>query len=138
MSDRRADLKAGFDANEAGHPDVSISLNLSDRVVDIVNEVTGKDYRWFFDVYLYSAALPELVERATSWDLSTLPAGAATGAPIAEVRALLVRRDLPFPVLEVFVATEFGRYVWETLSGIVSSLGGAPAGWQALRAEGWR
>ncbi|MGH8073054.1 MAG: M1 family metallopeptidase [Lysobacter sp.] len=29
--------------------------------VDIVNEVTGKDYRWFFDVYLYSAALPELV-----------------------------------------------------------------------------
>ncbi|MGQ4659508.1 M1 family aminopeptidase [Lysobacter sp. F6437] len=29
--------------------------------IDIVNEVTGKDYRWFFDVYLYSAALPELV-----------------------------------------------------------------------------
>ena len=29
--------------------------------IDIVNDVTGKDYRWFFDVYLYSAALPELV-----------------------------------------------------------------------------
>ena len=29
--------------------------------IDIVNEVTGRDYRWFFDVYLYSAALPELV-----------------------------------------------------------------------------
>ena len=28
----------------------------------IVNQVTGKDYRWFFDVYLYRAALPELVE----------------------------------------------------------------------------
>ena len=29
--------------------------------IDIVNDVTGKDYRWFFDVYLYSAELPELV-----------------------------------------------------------------------------
>jgi glycine cleavage system aminomethyltransferase T len=92
----------------------------------------------FAGVALAGPALPELVERGTSWDLSTLPPGAATGAPIAEVRALLVRRELPFPVLEVFVAMEFGRYVWETLSGIVSDLGGRPAGWQALRAEGWR
>ncbi len=30
--------------------------------IDTVNKVTGKDYRWFFDVYLYEAALPELVE----------------------------------------------------------------------------
>lgn len=29
--------------------------------IDIVNEVTGRDYGWFFDVYLYRAALPELV-----------------------------------------------------------------------------
>ncbi len=27
----------------------------------IVNGVTGKDYKWFFDVYLYHAALPKLV-----------------------------------------------------------------------------
>lgn len=27
-----------------------------------VRQVTGKDYRWFFDVYLRQAALPELVE----------------------------------------------------------------------------
>lgn len=92
----------------------------------------------FAGVALAGPALPELVERATSWDLSTVPPGAATGAPIAEVRALLIRRELSFPVLEVFVAMEFGRYVWETLSGIVSGLGGGPAGWRALRAEGWR
>ncbi|QIG80962.1 M1 family metallopeptidase [Stakelama tenebrarum] len=30
--------------------------------MDIVNQVTGKDYDWFFDVYLYQAALPRLVE----------------------------------------------------------------------------
>lgn len=27
----------------------------------IVNQVTGKDYKWFFDVYLYQAALPKVV-----------------------------------------------------------------------------
>ncbi len=29
--------------------------------IDIVRKVTGKDYGWFFDVYLYRAALPELL-----------------------------------------------------------------------------
>ncbi|KFN42825.1 M1 family metallopeptidase [Arenimonas oryziterrae] len=38
----------------------------------IINEVTGKDYTWFFDVYLYQAALPQLlVQRdATGLNLS--------------------------------------------------------------------
>ncbi|HXH17285.1 MAG TPA: M1 family metallopeptidase [Sphingomonas sp.] len=31
----------------------------------LVRQVTGKDYRWFFDVYLRQAALPELVETRT-------------------------------------------------------------------------
>ena len=30
--------------------------------VALVNQVTGKDYGWFFDVYLREAALPELIE----------------------------------------------------------------------------
>jgi glycine cleavage system aminomethyltransferase T len=81
--------------------------------------------------------LPAVLERTTSWDPTTLAPGEAAGAPIAEVRALMVRRDLSVPVLEVYVATEFARYVWEALSGVVSGLGGAPVGWQALRAEGW-
>jgi aminopeptidase N len=29
--------------------------------IDAVNAATGRDYGWFFDVYVYSAALPELV-----------------------------------------------------------------------------
>ncbi len=29
--------------------------------LQIVNRVTGKDYTWFFDVYLYQAALPKVV-----------------------------------------------------------------------------
>jgi hypothetical protein len=50
----------------------------------------------------------------------------------------VLRRDIAAVVLEVYVATELARYVWEALSGIVGGLGGAPVGWQALRAEGWR
>ena len=87
---------------------------------------------------LAGPGLPGVIERSTSWDLATLPPGEATGAPIVEVRALMVRRELVVPVLEVYVATELARYVWETLSGVVAGLGGEPVGWQALRAEGWR
>lgn len=81
--------------------------------------------------------LDAVLERTTSWDPSTLAPGEATGAPIVEVRALMVRRDLPLPVLEIYVATEYARYAWEALSSVVAGLGGAPVGWQALRAEGW-
>lgn len=81
--------------------------------------------------------LPAVLERTTSWDPTALAPGEATGAPIVDVRALLVRRDLPVPLLEVYVATEYARYVSESLSDVVAGLGGAPIGWQALRAEGW-
>jgi len=37
--------------------------------VRAVNDVTGKDYQWFFDVYLYQAAAPELVETREGEDL---------------------------------------------------------------------
>lgn len=37
--------------------------------IKIVNQVTGKDYAWFFDVYLYEAAPPELVETRQGADL---------------------------------------------------------------------
>lgn len=33
--------------------------------VALVDQVTGKDYGWFFDVYLHEAALPELVSART-------------------------------------------------------------------------
>ncbi len=38
--------------------------------IDIVNKVTGKDYGWFFDVYLYRAALPELIAERDAGGLS--------------------------------------------------------------------
>ncbi|WP_454717022.1 M1 family metallopeptidase [Caulobacter segnis] len=37
--------------------------------IKIVNQVTGKDYGWFFDVYLYEAQLPDLVQTREGGDL---------------------------------------------------------------------
>jgi aminopeptidase N len=37
--------------------------------VKIVNDVTGKDYGWFFDAYLYQAMPPELIETREGGDL---------------------------------------------------------------------
>jgi sarcosine oxidase gamma subunit len=82
-------------------------------------------------------ALPEVLARLTSWDAATLKPGSATGAPIADVRAVLVRRDLDVAVLEAYVATEFARYAWEAVLDAVRRSGGAPVGWNALRARGW-
>ncbi len=81
--------------------------------------------------------LHDALVRLTSWDPASLPAGAATGAPIADVRAVVVRRDLDLDVLEVFVAAEFARYAWETILDAAERVGGGPAGWRALRAGGW-
>jgi glycine cleavage system aminomethyltransferase T len=82
--------------------------------------------------------LADVCARLTSWDPATLGSGEATGAPFAEVRAVVLRPPGDLPTLELFVAAEFGRYVWETVSGVVGRLGGRPVGWNALRAEEWR
>ena len=82
--------------------------------------------------------VPRVLERATSWDPSTLAPGGAAAAPIVEVPAVIVRRDLPVSAIEVFLGVEYARYAWEELSRVVGALGGQPVGWQALRAEGWR
>ena len=42
----------------------------TDAYERIVRRVTGKDYGWFFDVYLRHAALPDLIETRTARGLS--------------------------------------------------------------------
>ena len=48
--------------------------------IGFVNQTTGGDYRWFFDVYLYQAALPELVQTRQG-DMLTLAWTAPGGKP---------------------------------------------------------
>jgi glycine cleavage system aminomethyltransferase T len=87
---------------------------------------------------LAGPCLPDALARLTGWDPSTLDAGTATGAPIADVRAIVLRREASVPLLEFWVPTEFVRYVWRSVLEVVERLGGGPVGWDALREQGWR
>ena len=82
--------------------------------------------------------VPEAVARVSSWDPATLAPDAATGAPIADVRAIVLRRDTNVPILELYVAMESARYAWRSVLEVVTELGGRAVGWDALRAHGWR
>jgi glycine cleavage system aminomethyltransferase T len=87
---------------------------------------------------LVGPAVGRLLERVTSWDPAALPPGEAQAAPIVEIPAVVVRPVAAPSWVEVYVPMEYGRYAWQELVGTIASLGGAPVGWQALRAEGWR
>jgi aminopeptidase N len=53
--------------------------------IRIVNDVTGKDYQWFFDAYFYQAKLPELVQAREGDDLTLswkTPSGKAFPMPV--------------------------------------------------------
>jgi glycine cleavage system aminomethyltransferase T len=86
---------------------------------------------------LVGPAVDRLVARLTSWDPSTLAVGAATGAPIADVRSLVVRHDLRVPALEILVGMEFAGHVWRSVLEASKPLDGRPVGWDALRGVGW-
>lgn len=87
---------------------------------------------------LAGPGLSDALARLTAWDPSTLDAGSATGATIADVRAIVVRREASVPLLEVWVAMESARYAWRSILEVVERQGGEPVGWEALRGQGWR
>lgn len=82
----------------------------------------------------------DLTAQLTAFDVSTVAAGQAVGATFAAVRSVMLRRELEGgkDLLEVYVPSELGRFIWETIADVATSLGGGPAGWDALRAWGWR
>ena len=66
--------------------------------IDAVNRATGRDLGWFFDVYVYSAALPELVATRDATGLSlrwAAPGGKPFPMPV-EVR--VDGRDITVPM----------------------------------------
>jgi glycine cleavage system aminomethyltransferase T len=121
-----------------GPPDAEASM------IDAIGAETGSDVsvtdvtHGYAGFALLGPDVPRVFERATAWDPSTLAPGGAAAAPVVEVPALIVRRDLSVPAFEVFLDVGYARYAWEELSRVVGALGGQPVGWQALRAEGWR
>jgi heterotetrameric sarcosine oxidase gamma subunit len=79
----------------------------------------------------------ELLAQLTSFDLSMLELGTCAATRVAEVSAIVLRRDTLDDAVELYVGSEFGRYAWETLLDAGRGLGARPTGWEVLRAEGW-
>jgi glycine cleavage system aminomethyltransferase T len=79
----------------------------------------------------------DLLTRLTGFDLSMLDSATCAATRVAEVSAIVLRRDTLDDAIELYVGSEFGRYAWETLLDAGRGLGARPTGWEALRAEGW-
>jgi glycine cleavage system aminomethyltransferase T len=83
----------------------------------------------FAVVDLMGPALPTLLERLVTVDLTALPPLGVAQGELARVHAIMVRLDEPtLPVLRVLVPRESGDFVWRTLAGAGSDLGLAPVG----------
>jgi aminopeptidase N len=79
----------------------------------LVRKVTGQDYKWFFDVYLRQAALPELVETRTGNNLSlawTVPGNGPFPLPI-EVQIDGKTRTLPMTGGKASLTVPAGAHV---------------------------
>jgi glycine cleavage system aminomethyltransferase T len=76
-----------------------------------------------------------LLARLTSLDISTVGPGRAAGLQLARIPAILVRGE---KAIELYAASEFGRYLWQTIAQTAAPLNGRAVGWDALMAEGWR
>jgi heterotetrameric sarcosine oxidase gamma subunit len=86
---------------------------------------------------LSGPAAANVLSRLTPFDAARLPQGACAATRVAEVPAILVRPALGVAPFEMCVGSEYARYVWESLLEAGADLGLCPAGWEALRAEGW-
>jgi len=72
------------DTNQLTYP-IAPRYRNSAEFETIVNRLTGKDFRWFFAVYLEQAALPELKQQRTDSQVTLtwqVPAGGAFPMPL--------------------------------------------------------
>jgi glycine cleavage system aminomethyltransferase T len=99
----------------------------SGMATDVTSVYTG--------IVLAGPKAGEMLARLTSVDVSTVSPGGAIGLQVAKIPAILVRRDR---AIELYAASEFGRYLWQTVTEMAARLDGRAVGWDALTAEGWQ
>jgi len=83
----------------------------------------------FAVVDLMGPALPTLLERVVTVDLTAVPPLGVVQAEVSRVHAIMVRLDeLTLPVFRVLVPRESGDFVWHTLRDAGRDLGLTPVG----------
>jgi glycine cleavage system aminomethyltransferase T len=113
------------------------SLQLLEQSADRGTMVTDAT-SIYAGIALLGARVPDLLLRLTAIDPAELTPGESVATQMLRIPAILLKRDLPLPAIEAYVASEFGRYAWESIFTVGHLLEPEPVGWDALRAEGWR
>ncbi len=119
-----AAIDALLSRNPAGSPETPAPCA---HAVDLTSGLCG--------VAIIGPATPDLLSRVTGLDVSprALPDLACVQTRIAEIRALLLRRDAhAIPILHLYATRDLGEYLWQTLTQAAQESGGGPAGTQAL------
>jgi aminomethyltransferase len=86
---------------------------------------------------LFGPAAVGVLSRLSAFDVGRLAEGACAATRVAELPAILVRPAVGGSPFELYVGSEYGRYAWAAILQAGEPLGIRPAGWEALRAEGW-
>jgi aminomethyltransferase len=86
---------------------------------------------------LFGPGAPGVLARLTAFDAGRLGEGTCVATRVAELPAVLARPAVGGSPYELYVGSEYGRYAWEAILAAGDGLGIRPAGWEALRAEGW-
>ena len=101
----------------------------------MVTEVSGQ----YTGIALNGPASFELLARLTPFDLGRLEPGTAVATSMLEISGLMLHRDLgdERSVVEMWVASTYARYAWETVLATGGPHGAAPLGRDALSDQGW-
>jgi glycine cleavage system aminomethyltransferase T len=99
----------------------------------MVTDVTGL-YAGFV---LVGPAAVGVLSRLTAFDAGALGEGACAATRVAEIPSILAHLRLDGSPFELYVWSEYARYAWEAILDAGHSFKIRPAGWEALRAEGW-
>ena len=89
-------------------------------------------------IALLGARVPDLLSRLITANPHRLLHGECLATQLLRIPAILLGRELPFTVVEVYVPSEFASYAWDAIFRAAHPLGSEAAGIEALRAQGWR
>lgn len=89
-------------------------------------------------IALLGPRVPDLLSRLITANPESLLRGHCLATQLLRIPAILLGRELGVTVVEAYVPSELASYAWDAIFNAAQPLGPAPAGLDALRAEGWR
>ncbi len=120
-------------AGPAGEQRLISALGEADTATWIATDMTSA----FSGFLIAGPRLDDFLSRSVSFDFDSLWQGRCAAATWARIPAVLVVPAHDERAVELYVASDYGRYAWETIVELARPLDGTPVGWRALESWGW-